>query len=418
MSEVKWTNAQLLDALRQTAGNVSAAKRVLGTRSGSVAQRLARLRSRAIPPPVPPLPEGFDVASVSTQIDANGETRGQSIKARAHVEPAADTVPDGHIVSGVSTLIGPNGVTAQWVKTRGDKDRSLQAWIDAAPAVLERVAPGVRDAIAPTAAPALDALDDDRCVGYVIGDAHIGMLCWAPETGANWDVKIAEGVMHEAIDYLFATTPRTRECLIVNVGDLQHADSPTNATPEGGNRLDVDGRDQRVRRAVIRVLRYYIERALEKHERVTYINQPGNHDPYATSWLGLLLATAFEREPRVEIDTSPAPWRAHQFGRNMITVTHKPQQGEDIGHQMAALWPEMWGATEHRVCLAGHVHHQTRKERPGFEIETFGILAPRDAWHAGRGYLAKRRMTAIVWHREHGEDSRATFHVSRSRVAS
>jgi hypothetical protein len=414
VSDRKWTDEQLIEALRQTGGNASAAVRALGC-GGSVHQRMARLRSRAIPPALPALPDGFDVASVSTQLDADGETCAQSVRARPHVEPAADTVPDGHIVSGVSTLIGPNGVAAQWVKTRGDKDRSLQAWIDAAPAVLERVVPGIRDT--EPAPPPEGALDDDRCVGYVIGDAHIGMLCWAPETGANWDVKIAEGVMREAIDYLFATTPRTRECLIVNVGDLQHADSPTNATPEGGNRLDVDGRDQRVRRAVIRVLRYYIERALAKHERVTFVNQPGNHDPYATSWLGLLLATAFEREPRVEIDTSPAPWRAHQFGRNMIAITHKPQQGEDIGHQMAALWPEMWGATEHRVCLAGHVHHQSRKERPGFEVETFGILAPRDAWHAGRGYLAKRRMTAIVWHREHGEDSRATFHVSRSRVA-
>jgi hypothetical protein len=242
------------------------------------------------------------------------------------------------------------------------------------------------------------------------------MLAWAPESGANYDVTIAERLMVEAIDYLFAVAPSTREALIINVGDLQHADSPSNETPEGRNRLDVDGRDQRVRRAVIRIVRYYIDRALEKHEIVHYINQPGNHDPYAAQWLGLLLSALYERESRVVIDTSPAPWRVHRHGRNMIAVTHEPQQGEDIGHQMAAMWPEIWGATTHRVCLCGHVHHRTVTERPGFEIESFGILAPRDAWHAGKGYLAKRRMTAIVWDPDHGEDTRFTYHVSRARI--
>lgn len=366
-------------------------------------ERRARERTGGIP--LPPIPDGWAARRLTTVVDPDGETRQQSIRSVPDVEHR-EIVPDGHAVVGVSTLIGPGGVSQQWVKTR-EEDRSHQRWLDALPALLEPV----RGAVEPVPEPATS--DADRLTGYVIGDAHIGMLSWAPETGADWDVSRAERMLCRAVDELFAVAPSTDEALIINVGDLQHADSPSNSTPESGNRLDVDGRDTRVRRAVLRVIRHHIDKALEKHRRVTYINQPGNHDPYATAWLGLALDALYEREPRVTIDTSPAQHRIHEFGRVLIGVTHKPKAGEDLGHLMAARWPEQWGRCTHRVWLCGHVHHRSVVERPGFEIETFGILAPGDAWHAGQGYLARRRMSAIVWHREWGEDARYTVHASR-----
>jgi hypothetical protein len=373
--------------------------------------RIAALRD----PPFAPVPDGFAVRGVSSTVNADGEVTAQSVKAQPEgpVETLEQARPDGHLVKGVSTLLGPDGqVRAQWVKTKQEDRDRWAAWEAAAHAVLE--AHAVPGAVEPAPTPA--ATDPDTMTAYVIGDAHIGMLSWAPETGASWDIKRAERVMCEAIDHLFAVAPNSGLALIENLGDLQHADTPRNVTPEGGNPLDVDGRDVRVREAVIRICRYYIDRALEKHDRVIFVNQPGNHDPYASVWLGLLLRTAYEREPRVEIDTSPAPRRVTEFGQNLIMTTHKPQASEDLGHVFAAEYAEQWGRTSHRTVHAGHVHHKSSKERPGFDVETFGILAPRDAWHAGRGYLAQRRMQAIVYHRQHGEDARFTFHVSRIGV--
>ena len=416
MSGEPWTQARIEETMRmlRETGSTAETARQMGITTAALRSAFA---SRRLPPPhtftrrsslpYPALPDGYAVRRVSTTTDASGETVAQSIASAPAGEYAATVapVPEGHDVRGVSTLLGADGeVRAQWIKTSA-ADTAHRAWLDALPALLDPV----RGAVEP--APPVDAESDDLVV-YVIGDAHIGMLSWAPETGASWDVARAEAMTAAASDKLFSATPSTRRALVVNVGDFQHADSPSNATPEGGNRLDVDGRDTKVRRAVMRTIRRYIGRALVKHDLVEYINQPGNHDPYATAWLGLALEALYEREPRVRIDTSPAEHRVVEHGQVMIGVTHKPRQGEDLGHLLAAKWPEIWGRTTYRTWLCGHVHHESRKERAGFLVETFGTLAPADAWHARQGYMARRRMSAIVYSPTSGEVGRHTVYAS------
>ncbi|OFV81969.1 MAG: hypothetical protein A2Y78_00090 [Acidobacteria bacterium RBG_13_68_16] len=359
-------------------------------------------------PPVEPVPEGFEVRELTTVLGPDGAVRTQSARARPEGASAelVSTQPEGHAVRGVSTLVSGDGrVLVQWVKTSAE-DRRAQAWLDALPALLEPLRGSVPIVYPPRP-------ESDDLAVYVIGDAHIGMLAWEPETGVAWDVKRAEAMITAGADRLFAATPRTRKALVVNVGDFQHADSPSNRTPEGGAILDVDGRDAKVRRAVLRTIRYYLDAALTKHAEVELVNQPGNHDPYATCWLGLALEALYEREPRIKIDTSPAEHRVVEHGKCLIGVTHKPKQAEDLGHLLAARWPEAWGRTTYRIWLCGHVHHQTVRERAGFAVETFGTLAPGDAWHVRQGYMARRRMVAIVLDPLHGEVGRHTVHATQ-----
>ena len=400
---MKRSDGELADALRE-AGSLRGAQRLLGLSWGpDLLARLKRVASEYQVPPFAPVIEGFAIRETSTTVGPHGTER-QTIKAGpdSTVHPLVAPCGEGFVPRGISTLLGADGkIRAQWVKTR-EEDRAAQQWLDALPALLKPLRGSVKPAKAPPT-------DNDNLVGHILGDAHIGMLAWAPVSGTNWDLKIAEGALCAAADRLIYGAPMSRECLIVDVGDYQHADTPDAVTPRGKHQLDVEGRDLKVRQAALRIKRYYIDQALRHHEIVHVINVPGNHDPYASSWLSLALEALYEREPRAVINTSSAPHQMHRHGLTMIGVTHKPKLAEDLGHLMAAQWPEDWGASKYRYWLTGHVHHKSRIEKPGFKIESFGILAPGDRWAVTEGYLATRQMESIVWSPKYGEVGRRTI---------
>jgi hypothetical protein len=97
----------------------------------------------------------------------------------------------------------------------------------------------------------------------------------------------------------------------------------------------------------------------------------------------------------------------------MLCVTHGDSlKIEKLAGIMAADQPAMWGRTEHRYGITGHVHHDRVVEMPGCKAESFRTLAARDAWAAAQNYRSGRDMKSIVYHAEHGEIARQTFNVS------
>jgi hypothetical protein len=152
---------------------------------------------------------------------------------------------------------------------------------------------------------------------------------------------------------------------------------------------------------------YAVRRMLEKHERVLFRINGGNHDGHSSYALALMMDCYFHMEPRVEVDLSPAVCWYHQFGNVLLGSTHGDTiKGADLIGVMAADKPEAWGQTTHRHWLVGHVHHQDIKEYRGGTVEYFRTLAARDAWHQGQGYRAGRDMRLIVLHKEYGEIER------------
>jgi hypothetical protein len=351
--------------------------------------------------PTPPIPEGFAVRGISTQMDANGNTEKQWVDARPdgqvfeEIQPA---LPPKHLLKGVSTLVDERGnVRAQWIKTRIDE-------IDKYNALLEAMN-GLADAWKGKADPVPQASvhNDDLLVVYPMGDPHIGMYSWAAETGNHFDLVIAEQNLVAAVDHLVESAPPARTALIINLGDFFHADNSQNQTMRSHNALDVDTRWGKVLGIGIRAMRRCIDKALEKHEFVRVICEIGNHDDHSALMLAICLQQYYEREPRVEIDTSPAKFHWYRFGKNLLGVTHGDTvKAKDLPGVMACDRAEDWGETKHRFWYVGHVHHDSVKEYPGVMIETFRTLAAGDAWHRAHGYRAGRDMKCDVFHREYG----------------
>lgn len=330
--------------------------------------------------------------------------RDARIRAQQQDSGNVPVIPEGHRVLGVSTLVDGNGaVTGQWIKTKEEGADRIEQLIEA----VEGIALPFKGASKPTRAPT--ATRSDLLTVYPMGDPHIGMLSWFEETGANFDLEIAEASLVAAVDRLVNLAPPTEEALIINLGDYFHSDNSTNRTLRSGNALDVDSRWPKILRVGIRTMKRCIDRALLRHKMVRVVCEIGNHDDHSAIFLALCLEQLYEREPRVTIDTSPARFHWHRFGKCLIGITHgdnvKPERLPGI---MAATQARDWGETEHRYWYTGHVHHDTLKEYPGCTVETFRTLAARDAWHAGAGYVSGRDMKCDVLHRDHGRILRHT----------
>jgi len=305
---------------------------------------------------------------------------------------------------GTSTLVGADGsAKLQWVKTTRDQeqlDAYYRALGDALRAEVPRAAP-----VAASKAPTMGEL----MACYPIGDAHIGMLAWSPETGEDWDLRIAEQTQCAAMRALVDSAPPAKSATIINVGDWLHYDSMAAITPGAGHQLDADSRYGKVIRIAIAVMRTCIDAALKKHRSVRVINAIGNHDETGALWLAQALAGAYERDKRVEVDTSPSVFNYFEHGRCLVGIHHGHKTKiERLPGVMAADQPEAWGRTKHRYWWLGHVHHQRVIETAGVTMESFNTLAAKDAYAHSHGWRARRQMQCIVLHAEHGEVARST----------
>lgn len=259
--------------------------------------------------------------------------------------------------------------------------------------------------LAPIVQPPDHANEELLCV-YPMGDPHFGMYAWAEDAGDDFDLDIAEALTKGAIDQLVSTAPAAATAILLNLGDMFHADNQNNTTTKG-TRVDVDGRRPKVQQVGLLAIVHAIQRLLEKHQTVIYRGNKGNHDEETSYALSLMISCFFRNEPRVQVELSPAVMWYYRFGSNLLASTHGDTiKGKDMVGVMACDRPEDWGLTKHRHCLVGHVHHSDLKEYPGGRVEYFNTLAARDAWHQGQGYRAGRDMRMIVYHKDHGEIAR------------
>lgn len=309
-------------------------------------------------------------------------------------------VAPGQKLRGASTLYKDGKAVIQWVKTTADAEAAEQIMRDFALSLAEDI-----KGLAPITPPPAHSNEDLMCI-YPCGDPHFGLHAWWQDAGEDFDLGIAERLTTGAVDRLVATAPPAHTAILLNLGDMYHADNQKN-TSASGHQLDVDGRWPKVQQVGLRATIHCIKRLLEKHQKVIFRINRGNHDGNSSYGLALMMSCYFHNEPRVEIDLSPATAWYYQFGKVLIGSTHgDTMKGGDLVAIMAADRPKEWGETMHRAWYVGHVHHQDLKEYRGGTVEYFRTLAARDAWHAGQGYRAGRDMRLIVMHKEHGEIER------------
>ena len=371
------TQRRTVEAVIASVGNRANAATALGVHERSVYQILARVKAHAAR-------QGF-----------------------APDHSMTHTAAPGFAVKGVSTLYDADGEQrAQWVKTTADQQRQEDLREAIVDAFTDWKGKG-RVAAAPKHA------DEDLLTVYPMGDPHLGLYAWGEETGDDFDLKIGEATLCDAVKRLIACSPDSKTGLILNLGDFFHSDSQDNRTSRSGHPLDVDTRWAKVLRVGVRTLMSCVEAAARKHEKVIVKCLSGNHDDQTSQMLSIALALFYEGNERVIVDESPSKFWFHRFGSVLLGATHgdtcKPPALPGI---MAHDRAEDWGATQHRYWYTGHIHNQNVMEFPGVIWESFRTLAGKDAWTASKGYRSGRDMYAIVHAKDYGEVERHRVDIS------
>ena len=319
-------------------------------------------------------------------------------------------------VQGTSTLYDQYGNRRMhWIKTKREQEDIYQDLVDSMEELsqnLPQLKPKKTSAV---------KVDPNLLTVYPLGDPHIGLLCYEPEVGNNWDLRIAEQVFLPLFDNLVTVAPPSEECLIIDLGDFWHYDGMEQKTMRSGHKVDADGRPSKMIQVGFRIMRQMIESALTMHKKVNVKIMPGNHDDLGSIFLRVALFHIFENEPRVSIDQSPNVFQYFDWGKNIIGIHHGDKcKMAQLPMVMAADEPKSWGDAEFRHWYVGHFHNDSThifsgKDMQGCKVETFRTIVGREGYAHEAGYRSPQDGKAIVLHKDYGEIERYTVNISQIR---
>jgi hypothetical protein len=425
-NELRWLNA----CIRH--GGARAAAKAIGGKASLCFSALRTVRKRAArrgfapefgwnPPaertePAGSLPEGFELEKRTDNIGANGERLQTWNKARQERAPA-QVLPDGFLPRRITQATAGGREVMQWTSYAPDEARRIAATL----AAWERHAALYAGLAGTVPGPDARGLDEDLIAVLPIGDPHIGLLAWAPESGAHQDTTIVCRELLACVKQAVHDLPACPTIIIGNLGDALHAQDDGNKTPGHGNQLDVDGRYAKVLDAAHVVFRGIVEEALRKYAKVIFRNLPGNHDPRVAVEMMMWLRAWFRDEPRLELPDAYAAHQYDRFGKVLLGWHHgdRTRKGElpaIMASDHDGGGTGWWGETTEHVWHVGHEHHTTVLETPSCLVHVHNTIVGKDAYHAGR-YRAKRMIEGYAYHKRYGLHSSHTVSLARVLAA-
>lgn len=311
-----------------------------------------------------------------------------------------------------STLIsykdGNGTEVVEWVKEKGEKADAMSVYAERMEEAINNAKSYSPKAPKPSKVPKTGYMQE-----IVAADAHLGKLCWAPESGQDYDLNIAtERYLQAHADLLDAGSGYERERIKLIIGnDLYHSDNQQGTTARSGNVLDMDGRQDKIIQKTLDVVRDTIYLALEHSPRVDIVPVPGNHCELSTKWTARWIAAWFRKDKRVSVDLSDGIRRWWSWGITGRMAQHGhtgraknvPQLIlDECPHREAVAQCKQWYVSQ------GHIHQRQRETFGRTVVDWEPALTSADAWHAESGYTNGHiGSNAYIYHNELGR--KATF---------
>jgi len=342
--------------------------------------------------------------AVAREFDVNESTVRRARARLAQVDPGIIAA-----MQAAGTGLTPS---VAWVKTAATKDAPgysvmLRPGVETPEAVAERVRAALEGMPALPEVPPPQYADADLCTLYPISDVHIGLQAWARETGEAYSTDIATERLATWVRQAIDASPPSHTAIVLDNGDLTHADDNTNMTPASKHILDVDTRHFRTLDVTVEAMAYAIEAALRKHQNVIVRILPGNHNRESYVTVMFALAERFRDNPRVRVQKVPGEFFVYEFGKVLIAAHHGDRAKADrMVHFLADEYAEMWGRTRHRFLWTGHLHHHKAQDIGGVQWEQLRAVTAKDAYAVSHAYSARAQLQGITYHRERGEVSR------------
>jgi hypothetical protein len=292
-------------------------------------------------------------------------------------------------------------VKAKLAKRKIEKDLGLQK--EAIIEELKKYSPVVKSPVE------YKSKNKSKLLEICIHDLHLGSLVWKPEAGDNYDIKIAETRLKDAVrDLLSRVNLNTVERILFPIGnDLFNIDNKNNSTVNG-TVVDTDVRFIKMVTAAKRIIIETIDE-LSVIAPVDILVVPGNHDFTISIVFGEILEAFYHNNQRVSVNNSPFPRKYYQYGSVGIQLTHGDMESHNnLGLIFATEQPELWAATKFRFSQLGHFHKNKKTnylsvdEYPGFQIQILPTLSSATAWAASRGYNSLKQAKAFLYDKDEG----------------
>jgi hypothetical protein len=240
-------------------------------------------------------------------------------------------------------------------------------------------------------------------------DNHFGKLCWKPETGDDYDLKIAKTAFSAAIDQFFihAKSFQPEQILFPVGNDFLHIDNDQKTTTKGTVQ-DVDGRLPKIYDVAFDAIVESVEKLLTIAP-VHLIWVSSNHDLWVSYFLCKAIKAYYTNNKNVTIDVRPKSRKIYEWGKVLIGFEHGEIKPDRLPLLMADEWPNEWARTRWHEWHTGHLHK--KQEMVFTSVDTFGSVIYRripsltktDVWHYQNGFVNKTRAAeTYVWDKEYG----------------
>lgn len=314
-------------------------------------------------------------------------------------------------VKGTSTLYDAEGnIKMQWIKTDLDKETYFENLKNSISKLCEEIPSGKKIELS-----AREELEEDLMTLIPIPDLHLGLEIDSKRVSHNfdWNTDIATEYYNKAMSYILNKSPKSKELVLVDLGDILHSPDNGNRTPANGHVLDVSGSAEKNMLTLFNLMISTIEKSLEKFEKVYFYSVPGNHNSDISLSLKCVLKNYFRNEPRVIIDVEKYNnIYYHGFGNNLLSFTHGDEIKVDkIESVMFADNLDTISKYKKFDAFFGHIHHNSQKQKGLVNARSLKNIIPCDKWASSVGFRNNDvgYMQAFVYHKNAGEISSITY---------
>ena len=247
-------------------------------------------------------------------------------------------------------------------------------------------------------------LKDGVLLELAIFDAHFGRLCWGEESGADFDVHIAEKLLKQTLMELldYSRNFNVSKILIPFGGDYFNSNSKSNSTVLGTVQQE-DTRYSKTFRLGRQLAIDIIDRCFQVAP-VDVVLVKGNHDEERLFYLGDSLECWYHNNKNVNIDNSPKSRKYYPFGNTLLGFTH----GDDVKLEklpflMALETSDLWNKSKFREIHTGDKHHRLTLNENGVVVRIIGSIVAPDQWTHNKGFIGSIRATeSFIFHPQKG----------------
>lgn len=248
-----------------------------------------------------------------------------------------------------------------------------------------------------------------------VPDLHAGLLAWAKETGADYDIHITRDAFLQCISDIKqrCETQSFKHIYFVTLGDLLHTDND-NQTTTKGTFQQTDGRMAKIFDYALTMLITALD-MLGQVAPVEVVYLSGNHDRNLGYMLIKSLEMAYRRDTNYVFDVSPNPQKFRLIGCSLIGWTHGDMPRKNIGLWLQDRARKEFGEAKFAEVHAGHFHSEKTKEsyrtyddeivmnEGGIVVRHLPTICNSSFWEYQQGYpFGNKTMMSFVWHERHG----------------